>query len=419
MPDLLQPAPQTQQKSFPNEQLKLIKRFYTKKVFIVLTLVVLVLAILTASYWALVLNKASGDSELTELETKSSSPIASESANELKQGKVPVGKIYYGSFPDPDNIGEEGLDLYSLSSSGERKTYNRPNDCGIIDILSHAALCVTNDGPDLAEVYFLNLTNNKSKLIDFKKIDKDKTNNALRLSNDGKTILVAETGFRPEDYVIPKLYKIDVKTGGQKTVFNGKDTEHIISYPTFSNDGNYIAFFYTTLNQYRFFGETSVMVIDKEGTKVSEFKNLNKSFADRSLKISDNNEKVFYYAKGVKEGLTYYFLDIKTGKVGVTNLKESHWNYSSGCGELFDGVDSVYFVKDYNVTKLNLVTKKRSIIIKLNEAIECLYLNAKYATSRSLNPKDKHYKTFIIDLKTGKRSEFLNQSEFVKAWFKN
>lgn len=421
MPYLDQQIPsEPQQTSVPNEQATQKKPYHRKKVFFALAFMILIVVISLVIYRTFIMSKAYEDSELNVLEAKPSTSAATESANELNQGKVPVGILYYESFPDPDNINyEKGLDLYSISSNGEKKKYSRPNNCGIYDIVSRAALCTTRDGPNLTEVYFLNLVNNKSKLIDFKNIDKVKVNNTLRLSNNGETLLIAETGFRPENYVIPKLFRINIETGSQKVIFKGKDTEHIINYPTSSNDGNYIAFFYTTLNQYRFFGETSVVVVNKDGKKIAEFKKLNNSFADRSLKISDNNEKVFYYVRGGKEGITYYLMDIKTGKVKTTTLKETHWNDTSACGELFDGEDSVYFVNDYNVTKLNLETNKRSNIIKLNEAIECLYLNAKYATTRPLNPEDNHYNTFIIDLKTGKRSEFLKQSEFVKAWFEN
>lgn len=336
--------------------------------------------------------------------------------------KAPTGIIYYQSFTDPNNPDyDKGVEFNSISSNGERVKYNLPDNCRVADIVKTAALCFSNSGPNIDKLYYLNLTNNTSQVLNFKGVDLKMVHSGdtLKLTPDGKTVLAAVTGYSSDDYIKPKLYSLNVQSGEVKTVFTGTDTEHQINQTISSNDGNYYAFFYTALNQYRFSGDASVLVVDKDGNKIKELKSPSNDFANKSLKISDDSSKIFFWGGGNGDAIKYYLGDIKTGDVISDGLKEQHLgegdNSGQNCQEEFDGNNSVYFWNNYEVTKYNLETKQRTVVRKLDEAVDCLYLNGTYASTRP--SIGSSYVTFIIDLQTGKRTKLLDHSEFIEAWF--
>ena len=230
------------------------------------------------------------------------------------------------------------------------KKYNRPENCGVADITPYAALCVRMQSGRFHKIYYLNLQDNSSKLIDLKEISLEKVSE-LKLSKDGKTLVGAETGQRSDDYITPKLFMIDIDTGNLKVLFEGDDTNHQIIVLTISNDGKLIAFSYGTLNQYRYVEEASIIIVDAQGNKMAEFKR-GKDYPSL-LKFSDDGKKIFYYTAEIKSDEHFYnLIDIQNGKENKASTKGRHQYNSRLCGEygefageLFDGEDFVYFAK--------------------------------------------------------------------------
>ena len=336
----------------------------------------------------------------------------------------PIGTLFYETFVElPDRSPDFNKPLlYSISSTGERKTYQLPEGCRILDIADDkdTATCVVrNQGSNNDAWYLLSLKNNTNEQLVLGKsfVVSDRDFILVKLAPNGKTIFFTDgdTNIRHQNYK-PKIGKLDLATQ-EETIVIDPGLNKQVSDVTVSRDGSTAAFVQLERN----FAKSpkmlsrNIIAIDNSGQVIADIPIT--WDCEKGLQFSFDYSKVFcWYDK------TFYLLDLRSKEIsqlvvpstgsGIDYISSENGAMGKGKPVLYDKENTVYFHFEDSVRKMNFTDQKLETVY--SQYIVALFLNGRFGANRIL--EGSSYVTYIYDFSNNKKSKLLNQNEFIFDW---